>query len=169
HATRGVARSRPDGRRHRDRRRRGAGAHARHPVAALRDRADGRPDAGHWRPGARDRGDVRVVAPGAARIAHRPDRRHASRINSGSWSGCRRRSIFVETRAPSRAPRRPFERRGFHVTTTHAEPLPISAAEPMPSKPPHIRELTVRSVICGLLVAVIMGASYPYIVLKLGF
>src|SRR5215470_18389753 len=38
-----------------------------------------------------------------------------------------------------------------------------------PIKPPHVRELTVRAVLCGLGVAVIMGASYPYIVLKLGF
>src|SRR5688572_31406945 len=36
-------------------------------------------------------------------------------------------------------------------------------------KPPGIRELTPRSVLCGLVVAAIMGASYPYIVLKLGF
>jgi putative OPT family oligopeptide transporter len=36
-------------------------------------------------------------------------------------------------------------------------------------KPPEIRELTFRSVVCGLVVAAIMGASYPYIVLKLGF
>jgi len=55
------------------------------------------------------------------------------------------------------------------VTTTHAEPLPLAATETIPQKPPHIRELTVRSVICGLIVAAIMGASYPYIVLKLGF
>jgi uncharacterized oligopeptide transporter (OPT) family protein len=40
---------------------------------------------------------------------------------------------------------------------------------PAPHKPPEIRELTVRSVICGLIVAAVMGASYPYIVLKLGF
>jgi uncharacterized oligopeptide transporter (OPT) family protein len=40
---------------------------------------------------------------------------------------------------------------------------------PAPQKPPEIRELTVRSVVCGLIVAAIMGASYPYIVLKLGF
>src|SRR5215510_5823847 len=38
-----------------------------------------------------------------------------------------------------------------------------------PVKPAAIRELTPRSIICGLVVAVIMGASYPYIVLKLGF
>ncbi len=42
-------------------------------------------------------------------------------------------------------------------------------ADAIPQKPPEIRELTVRSVLCGLGVAAIMGASYPYIVLKLGF
>jgi uncharacterized oligopeptide transporter (OPT) family protein len=36
-------------------------------------------------------------------------------------------------------------------------------------KPAGIRELTPRAIICGLGVAAIMGASYPYIVLKLGF
>ena len=36
-------------------------------------------------------------------------------------------------------------------------------------KPPGIRELTPRSIACGLVVAAIMGASYPYMVLKLGF
>src|ERR671929_796705 len=36
-------------------------------------------------------------------------------------------------------------------------------------KPAHIRELTPRAIICGVVVAAIMGASYPYIVLKLGF
>ena len=36
-------------------------------------------------------------------------------------------------------------------------------------KPPGVRELTPRSIICGLVVAAVMGASYPYMVLKLGF
>ena len=36
-------------------------------------------------------------------------------------------------------------------------------------KPPGIRELTPRAIICGLVVAAVMGASYPYMVLKLGF
>jgi uncharacterized oligopeptide transporter (OPT) family protein len=36
-------------------------------------------------------------------------------------------------------------------------------------KPPSVRELSPRAIICGLLVAVVMGSSYPYIVLKLGF
>ena len=36
-------------------------------------------------------------------------------------------------------------------------------------KPPGTREFTLRSVIAGVVVAAIMGASYPYIVLKLGF
>ncbi len=40
---------------------------------------------------------------------------------------------------------------------------------PAPSKPPHIREITPRSVTVGLLVALVIGASYPYVVLKFGF
>jgi putative OPT family oligopeptide transporter len=36
-------------------------------------------------------------------------------------------------------------------------------------KPPGLRELSPRAIVCGLVVAAIMGASYPYIVLKLGF
>src|SRR5438046_4027787 len=44
----------------------------------------------------------------------------------------------------------------------------INGAE-APAKPAHIRELTPRAIICGLGVAAVMGASYPYIVLKLGF
>jgi putative OPT family oligopeptide transporter len=38
-----------------------------------------------------------------------------------------------------------------------------------PRKPPHIREFTPRSIAVGLVVALIMGASYPYMVLKFGF
>ncbi len=38
-----------------------------------------------------------------------------------------------------------------------------------PQKPAHIREFTPRSIIVGLVVALIMGASYPYMVLKFGF
>lgn len=36
-------------------------------------------------------------------------------------------------------------------------------------RPPGLRELSPRAIICGLCVAVVMGASYPYVVLKLGF
>src|SRR5215471_11710355 len=36
-------------------------------------------------------------------------------------------------------------------------------------KPATVKELSLRSILCGLAVAVVMGASYPYIVLKLGF
>src|SRR5262245_26377005 len=36
-------------------------------------------------------------------------------------------------------------------------------------KPAAVRALTLRAIICGLAVAAVMGASYPYIVLKLGF
>lgn len=38
----------------------------------------------------------------------------------------------------------------------------------VPQKPSHIREFTPRSIAVGLLVAVIIGASYPYVVLKFG-
>src|SRR5215468_9898419 len=38
-----------------------------------------------------------------------------------------------------------------------------------PLKPAHVRELSLRAIICGLAVAAVMGASYPYMVLKLGF
>src|SRR5438552_5840979 len=36
-------------------------------------------------------------------------------------------------------------------------------------KPADVREVSLRSILCGLAVALVMGASYPYIVLKLGF
>src|SRR5437660_725863 len=36
-------------------------------------------------------------------------------------------------------------------------------------KPAGLREFSPRAVICGLGVAAVMGASYPYVVLKLGF
>ena len=36
-------------------------------------------------------------------------------------------------------------------------------------KPPGTREFTVRTIIAAIAVAAVMGASYPYIVLKLGF
>ena len=40
---------------------------------------------------------------------------------------------------------------------------------PPSTKPPHIREITPRSIIVGLIVALVIGASYPYVVLKFGF
>ena len=36
-------------------------------------------------------------------------------------------------------------------------------------KPAGFREFSLRATLCGLVVAAIMGASYPYVVLKLGF
>ena len=36
-------------------------------------------------------------------------------------------------------------------------------------KPPNIREFSPRSIAVGLLVALVIGASYPYVVLKFGF
>jgi len=43
------------------------------------------------------------------------------------------------------------------------------AHDDVPQKPPGIREFTPRAIGAGMIVAVIMGAAYPYIVLKLGF
>lgn len=40
--------------------------------------------------------------------------------------------------------------------------------DPVPQKPAHVREFTPRSVAVGLLVAAVVGASYPYVVLKFG-
>ncbi|HLJ91970.1 MAG TPA: OPT/YSL family transporter, partial [Gemmataceae bacterium] len=52
------------------------------------------------------------------------------------------------------------------------ESLPVpedSSARLARPKPPGLREFSPRAIICGLFVAVLMGASYPYVVLKLGF
>jgi OPT family oligopeptide transporter len=48
-------------------------------------------------------------------------------------------------------------------------PSERSAAELARPKPPGFREFTPRAILCGLVVAALMGASYPYVVLKLGF
>src|SRR5215210_8726469 len=48
-----------------------------------------------------------------------------------------------------------------------AEAVPPHAVEGV--KPAGVRELTPRAIVCGLVVAAVMGASYPYMVLKLGF
>src|SRR5262245_6295028 len=45
----------------------------------------------------------------------------------------------------------------------------LSVEERSPQKPPEVRELTPRSTIVGLVVALVIGASYPYVVLKFGF
>src|SRR5207302_623760 len=44
-----------------------------------------------------------------------------------------------------------------------------SIDERLRQKPANLNEFSLRAIICGLGVAVVMGASYPYIVLKLGF
>lgn len=40
---------------------------------------------------------------------------------------------------------------------------------PALQKPAHVREFSPRSILVGLLVALVIGASYPYMVLKFGF
>ena len=54
------------------------------------------------------------------------------------------------------------------ATTT----VPISAAENIgasPVKPPDAREFTLRTVVVAIVVAAVIGGSYPYVVMKLGF
>jgi putative OPT family oligopeptide transporter len=46
---------------------------------------------------------------------------------------------------------------------------PGSRANLVGEKPAHIREFTPRAIVAALAVAVIIGVSYPYVVLKLGF
>src|SRR6059058_5878816 len=36
-------------------------------------------------------------------------------------------------------------------------------------KPEGLREFSPRSILCGFFVAALMGAAYPYVVLKIGF
>lgn len=52
-----------------------------------------------------------------------------------------------------------------------ASPAPDrqTAANRVGIKPAGVREFSLRAVLCGLAVAAVMGASYPYAVLKLGF
>src|SRR5262245_14989545 len=45
----------------------------------------------------------------------------------------------------------------------------VAGTNHLATKPTWVRELSFRAIVCGLIVAAIMGASYPYIVLKLGF
>jgi uncharacterized oligopeptide transporter (OPT) family protein len=57
---------------------------------------------------------------------------------------------------------------------SHEEPdletKPAFPEEPPPGRPPELRgEIDARTIVVGILVAAIMGASYPYMVLKLGF
>jgi uncharacterized oligopeptide transporter (OPT) family protein len=51
------------------------------------------------------------------------------------------------------------------MTPTADAPAPDRPAK----RPPRARELTLRSIVAALFVAAVIGASYPYIVMKLGF
>src|SRR5262245_60472859 len=48
-------------------------------------------------------------------------------------------------------------------------PAPAPEHFPRGVKPAGLHELSPRAIVCGLVVAAVMGASYPYAVLKLGF
>jgi uncharacterized oligopeptide transporter (OPT) family protein len=51
----------------------------------------------------------------------------------------------------------------------HSPHAPGSSADISRPKPADLREFSPRAILCGLFVAALMGASYPYVVLKLGF
>src|SRR5438067_320934 len=58
------------------------------------------------------------------------------------------------------------------MSRANAETAPLvenHGADATVDAPVQHHEFTLRAVVCGLLVAVVMGASYPYMVLKLGF
>jgi uncharacterized oligopeptide transporter (OPT) family protein len=54
-------------------------------------------------------------------------------------------------------------------TVKHDAALVDDVAYGQVEKPAGLREFSVRAILCGFAVAAVMGASYPYIVLKLGF
>ncbi len=58
-------------------------------------------------------------------------------------------------------------------TRSHVSEPPAAgaaaSAPPAPRKPPGAREFTLRAVIVAMVIAALIGASYPYVVLKLGF
>jgi uncharacterized oligopeptide transporter (OPT) family protein len=55
------------------------------------------------------------------------------------------------------------------MSRADTERVRLEPADRVGIKPAGIRELTPRAILCGLVVAAVMGASYPYVVLKLGF
>jgi uncharacterized oligopeptide transporter (OPT) family protein len=55
------------------------------------------------------------------------------------------------------------------MTHANAAPAEHSSSPLARPKPPDLREFSPRAILCGLFVAALMGASYPYVVLKLGF
>src|SRR5438093_11063817 len=59
--------------------------------------------------------------------------------------------------------------RPAHMNPDVANAITGAARMDAAVKPADVRELSLRAVVCGLGVAVVMGASYPYMVLKLGF
>lgn len=59
----------------------------------------------------------------------------------------------------------PAQKRASEEAAAEAERAAWDAAHPGPKKP----EFTIRSVVVGIIVAIFVGASYPYVVLKLGY
>ena len=59
--------------------------------------------------------------------------------------------------------------KGFVMTGENGEQAEKDSSKLARPKPEGLREFSLRAILCGLFVAAIMGASYPYVVLKLGF
>src|SRR6516225_2423186 len=55
------------------------------------------------------------------------------------------------------------------MSQDHDAPPGNSSSPLARPKPEGLREFSPRAILCGLFVAALMGASYPYVVLKLGF
>src|SRR5262249_6150226 len=97
---------------------------------------------------------------------------------SSSWGSRRLRTARwgLEPLDPARDPRRESRRRRLSAILAPIFPRHVNPPEGMisanswrstletdaPQKPPEVRELTLRSVLVGLLVALVIGASYPY-------
>jgi uncharacterized oligopeptide transporter (OPT) family protein len=62
-----------------------------------------------------------------------------------------------------------FTDAGNLIRLKHGDTSFTDAANLVRLKPEGLREFSPRAIFCGLLVAGVMGVSYPYVVLKLGF
>src|SRR5262247_921115 len=80
--------------------------------------------------------------------------------------GRRRSRTTVFPSPPASRSRWAAGERAPDVTTADRSP---SAAQAAPQLPSGARELTIRSLLVAIVVAAVIGGSYPYVVLKLGF
>src|SRR5580765_77354 len=102
----------------------------------------------------------------ARRVPHQP--RHPRPNRGGRVLGVRR--LHAPQFSLPRRTRRCYSRRPMtppaQAVASVSPPLPDHAP---PLKPAGVREFTPRALIVAVVVAAVIGGSYPYIVLKLGF